>query len=132
MNQKHEICLVLASNKYVDLSDVPGLFKNHRGFRLYKWVPEYRTMLTKPRIERDVTGCRVKKWEDKPVKVGVWQYWMIFMGGRWKNINEEMAKFGKIDQKEIMMKGHLFFDTEEDFMNWLPEDQKEKMFMDLI
>lgn len=140
MKNKYEIALVLMRDKYIDLSTPQNLFDNKRPFKLYKWDPTIKYTSYEYILDHNENGQHIKVRKEVIEELGGWREWLHFSGASWRYIKKPNSLFGTLktsrkwqtDKNKIMMKAHMFWETEEDFAKWVGEDMYSKMVLDLL
>lgn len=129
---KYNIVLVLANKSYIDLSDVNNLINNKRNFTIFKW--DYKFTYKKQIKSIQPNNCGNGKIEmiDDICSYGGYVPWLHYNGYKWTKMSEKEGFMKHLkDPRQVMISGHMSFETEDDFKTWLGENL-EDVIADLL
>ena len=117
-----QLSLILSRKKYIQLDKFQPLKSSHRSFTIWRWDPN--GIVTQSRYDRTPSK-----------QSGCWKPWLVFTQNHWHQFPTNDSYLNEKTRSWVgteMRPAHKFWETEEDFLNWLGEDEKKKLFVDLL
>jgi len=129
--KKYQYALVLSRCNYIDLTDFKNLAK--RTFVIHEWDPNISYDKYVSEQKENESGVRITAYTTSQHKLGGWVPIIRYSNGKWDSLRQQKEFFIKSKTiNNIMMPAHMFFENQQDLINWMGAENYADAMIDLL
>lgn len=128
---KYQYALVLSRCNYVDLTDFKNLSK--RTFIIHEWDPSISYNKYVSDKGENESGVRITTYKIDKQKIGGWVPIMRYSNNKWHSLRQQRDFFvDNLTLNSIMMPAHLFFQNQQELIDWMGIDNYANAMVELL